>query len=191
MTVIMKKMSVGGMNGVRGGFKNITEPTFAARIFGITRSVEIKPTNFGNSLCFKGMFEGINAEGEIHKAAICYLVAPADQMLADELNKPENAGKEITFSFDFFVIPKEKRGPQDLGYEYQVRPLVESKPSDAMSALKSAVTLALPSKKSEPQGTLQLVDDTAGTQTADPEKMAEKIEAEIVEVKPAKTHGKK
>lgn len=151
---IMKKMSVGGMNEIRGGFKDVDVTKFVARIIGFARSVETKVTTIGESLCFKGEFRGTNADGELFSAAVCYLVSPADEMLAQALSQPENVGKEVKFGFDFFVTPKEKRTPVDLGYSYQVKPLLDTAPTDAMAALMGNIAAPLPvtAKQSELPG---------------------------------------
>lgn len=173
---IEKKLSIAIMNGVRGGFKNVKETTHVGRIFGIVRSVETKSTSIGDSLCFKGDFRGINADGEEFISAVCYLISPADEMLAQALIDPANAGKEVRFGFDFFVTPKEKKTPLDLGYSYQVKPLLETKPSDAMAELMASAP-ALPNKPK--QLTLESAAPTAQPEpepapAAEPEKATPK-----------------
>jgi hypothetical protein len=134
---ILKKMSVGAMNGVTGGFKDVTESKRVARILGIVRSIETKDTNIGRSYKFTGEFRGINAEGEEFSSPVCYLPAPADSMLLEAFTASD--GQPVGFAFDIFVNPKPKKTPVDLGYEYKIKPLLETKPSDPLLTLmKSA-----------------------------------------------------
>lgn len=133
---IMKKMSVGGMNGVTAGFKDVTEARLVARIFGIVRSTETKDTNIGRSYKFVGEFRGVNGDGEEFSSPVCYLPSPADGLLTEAVAAA--AGAPVNFGFDIFVSPKPKRTPVDLGYEYKVKPLLDTKPSDPMAALMAA-----------------------------------------------------
>lgn len=135
---IMKKMSVGGMNNVRNGFKDVIAQQLVARIFGIARSCETKDTNLGRSYKFVGEFRGINGDGEEFSAPVCYLPSPADGMLTEAIAAAD--GSPVNFGFDIFVSPKEKRTPIDLGYEYKIKPLLDTKPSDPMAALMAGVT---------------------------------------------------
>jgi hypothetical protein len=130
---ILKKMSVGAMNGVTGGFKDITESKRVARILGIVRSIETKDTNIGRSYKFTGEFRGINLNGEEFSSPVCYLPAPADSMLLEAFTASD--GQQVGFGFDIFVVPKPKKTPVDLGYEYKIKPLLETAPSDPLLAL--------------------------------------------------------
>lgn len=136
---IMKKMSVGAMNDIRGGFVvGENSKTFlAARIMGIAQSVKVKTTTFGESLAFNGEFRGINQHGEEFASATCYLVSPADQLLSSALLSAD--GASVNFAFDIFVSPVPKKTPIDRGYEYKVKPLLETKPSNPLAALMSNV----------------------------------------------------
>ena len=134
---IAKKISVGGINGVRNGFKNVAQTTLVARILGVAYSFEHKDTNFGKSLSFHGEFRAVNADGEEVAAPVCYLVSPADTMLAQALT--EAKGSSVEFGFDIFVSPKEKRDERDLGYEYKVKPLLEATVSDPLAKIMARV----------------------------------------------------
>lgn len=159
---MMKKMTVGGMNNLRGGFacdykdgedeaavKSRT-PFLAARIFGIARSVEVKTTTYGDSLKFVGEFRGINGDGEEFAAPVAYLVPPADSMLRDALLT--SAGAPVNFAFDIFVAPTPKKTAVDRGYEFKVKPLLDTKPSDPLAALMASANAA-PIPKKEPAAT--------------------------------------
>lgn len=147
---ILKKMSVATLNSIRGGFKDVTETRLVGRIFGIVSGVETKETTIGASLKFTGEFRGINGDGEEFMAPVCYLIEPAAGMLAAAFAGAE--GRPVNFGFDIFVSPKEKRSPVDLGYEYQIKPLLETRASDPMLALMSSANApAIPAKPKQPQ----------------------------------------
>lgn len=141
---ICKKITVAGINEVRGGFKNVTEVTHVARVFGVARSVENKSTTLGNSLQFNGDFRAINADGEEFAGPVLYLMSPADGMLSEAILGAE--GKEVKFGFDIYVAPHEKKTAIDIGYSYQIKPLLELKPSDAMASLMAEISIPLPGK---------------------------------------------
>jgi hypothetical protein len=149
---ILRKMSVGAINGVNGGFKDVTETRHVARIMGIVRGVETKETNIGRSYKFTGEFRGINEHGEEFSSPVCYLPNPADAMLVEGFTAAN--GQQVGFAFDVFVTPKPKRNSVDLGYEYKIKPLFEAKPSDPLAALIESVggapKLAAP-KPAEPK----------------------------------------
>ncbi len=140
---VARKISVGGINGVRSGFKGITEKTFVARIVGIANSADAKESQFGAYWKFSGEFQATNQEGEIIAAPVCMLPEPAAGMLAAQIKE---AGNGVQFGFDFFVVPDEK---STTGYTYQTSPLMESKPSNPLEDLLKAVPAlpALPAPK--------------------------------------------
>ena len=157
---IAKKISVGTINGMRGGFvcdyEKSKEPFFAARIVGIASAVETKVTTYGDSLKFTGEFQATNMDGEIVAAPVAYLVAPADGMLKDALISTK---QPVRFAFDIYVQPTPKKNPGDRGYEYKVKPLLESKPSDPLGEMLQGLP-APAVKPKQPQLT--------GTETPDP-----------------------
>lgn len=144
---LMKKMSVNGMNGLRGGFKGVTEQRHVGRIVGIAHEVDYKESQtMGISKRFTGEFRGINEHGEEFAAPVCYLPAPADGLLEAAVNAAE--GKGVNFAFDFFVVPN---ATSILGYDWKVKPLLDTRPSDPLAALMGSIPpmLAAPKKAEE------------------------------------------
>ena len=141
---IAKKITLGGINGVRKGFKGITETLFVGRIMGIASSVEEGETPMGPYVKFKGDFEGTNMEGEITRAPVCYLIAPADGMLAAAIKASDN--KPVSFGFDFYAVPM---ADAVLGCAYKVKPLLETAASDPMLALQAAIGAPVPLKSKQ------------------------------------------
>ncbi len=134
---IMKKLTVGGVNGVKGGFVGVTATFLAMRIMGIASEAKNKPGLYGDALSFHGEFRAIDQHGEEFAAPICYLPAPADGLLLGAINGA--AGQPVNFAFDIFVVPVEKKVPTDRGYEFKIKPLLETKPSNPLGDLMATL----------------------------------------------------
>jgi hypothetical protein len=130
---ILKKMSIGAINGVRKGFKDVKETRFVARIMGIAQSVQVEDGALGTYRKFTGEFKGINADGEEFVSAVCYLPAPVDSLLASHM--ASNDGAAVNFAFDISIAPNDS----PIGYEYVVSTLLETKPSNPLAELMSKV----------------------------------------------------
>lgn len=141
MTIIAKKITVGSLNNVRRGFKGIEEQQFVARIYGSASGCTVEDGQLGSFTKFTGQFKGVNAEGEVTIAPVCYLVAPADTLLREAITAAE--GKAVDFGFDFHVVPNESAV---LGYEYRVKPIIEVKTSEPMLALEASFSSPPPIK---------------------------------------------
>lgn len=130
---IARKITIGGINGLSGGFKNVTEVLYAARIYGRANGFEAKDGgSMGISYAFKGEFIGVNADGEETSAPQCFLISPADTLLVQALKDAE--GAPVEFAFDFYVSPKETA---ILGYEYKVKSVLEVQKSQPLLSLTS------------------------------------------------------
>ncbi len=133
---IITKITIGGINSVRKGFKGVEAKKHVARVIGIARSADLKPSeNMGDSFKFGGEFRAWNEKGEEFAGPVCYLPEPAQGMLnAAVIGDKSGAG--VQFGFDFFVRPDEKSA---VGYVYETHPLMDSKPSDALAALAGSL----------------------------------------------------
>lgn len=151
---VAKQITVGTINGIRKGFKNVTAERLVARIYGIARGIEDgeHPQN-GAWVRFNGDFKGINQDGEITIAPTCFLTSPADQLLRSAVVAAE--GKDVQFGFDFYVVPHDTAV---LGYVYKVRPMMQVEASDPMKALESSFSKDLPALGVDP--TLRLAGNT-------------------------------
>lgn len=136
---IANKITIGGINSVRKGFKDVKEKTHVARIIGIAREASLKTSeNMADSWKFSGEFRAWNREGEEVAAPTCYMPDPAQGLLKAAVDA-DKSGAGVQFGFDFYVVPDENVA---IGYHYEIKPLMESKPSDALAALsKSAAPL--------------------------------------------------
>ena len=137
---VAKQITVGTLNGVRKGFKGVTEETHVARIYGIARAVEDgeHPQN-GPWVRFLGDFKGVNQDGEVTIAPTCFLTSPADGILRAAVVAAE--GRDVQFGFDFYVVPHDTAV---LGYVYKVKPMMELVASDPMKALEASFGKDLP-----------------------------------------------
>ena len=136
---ICRKITVAGINNVRGGFdvKPETPPYLVARVMGLARAVANKETTYGASLKFTGEFRAINADGEEFAAPVIYLPAPADEMLATAISGAGENG--VQFAFDIFIEATPKKTPVDRGYTFRVKPLLDTKPSDPLAVLQASL----------------------------------------------------
>lgn len=139
---LTRKITVGGINNVRSGFKNISVRTFVARVLGVAHAVESKDSNYGAYWRFSGEFQGTNKDGVIYAAPVAMLPEPAATQLAMAVK--ENPGG-VKFGFDFFVVPDEK---SNTGYVFEIIPLLEAKPSDPLAEI---LAIAPPVPVTQPQ----------------------------------------
>lgn len=140
---IARKMTVGGINNVRKGFKGVTETKLVARILGIADTAVQEDGALGSYWKFTGEFQGTNEQGEMHAAPVLMLPKPADDMLAAAVKQA--AGGSVKFGFDIYVEPREDVA---IGYAYKIKPLLEVKPSNPLADLIASIP-ALPGKAQE------------------------------------------
>ncbi len=149
---LANKITIGGINKVRKGFKGVTERKHVARIIGIARTADLKPSeNMADSYKFGGEFRAYNSDGEEFASAVCYMPDPAQSLLATAVEN-DKTGAGVQFGFDFYIVPRED---VPMGYSYEIKPLMEAKPSDALAALAQTMpTLpALAAPKAEGEAT--------------------------------------
>ncbi len=135
---VERKLTIGGMNGVRKGFKGIKEKTFVARVLGIVNSATVEDGQLGAYHKFVGEFQGTNQNGELFTAPVCMLPEPASGMLYTAVQSAE--GGSVKFGFDFHVVPDESVA---IGYKYATTPLLETKPSNPLAEMLASIP-ALP-----------------------------------------------
>lgn len=191
---IAKKITIGTINGIRGGFacnwtegKPETQAAFlAGRIIGIARSVDAKQTTYGEAARFTGEFRAINQDGEEIAAPTLYLPSPADGLLKSAIVEAD--GGAVNFAFDIYVQPTPKKQPGDRGYEYVIKPLLETKPSDPLAELAKA----LPAPAIKPkQEQLPGVATEAAQAPAAPQVPSGDVPADTEPPKANGKHGKK
>jgi len=148
-----KKITIGGINNVRGGFKEGVHfkaddsHIRIATIFGSAHAATAKNSEtMGTSFAFTGEFKGINKEGEEFFAPVCYLPEPAQGMLAAAL---QSGAGNVEFAFDVILHPD---ATALLKYSLGVESLLEVKQSSALEKLSGLVAQrALPSPEPAPE----------------------------------------
>jgi hypothetical protein len=142
---LLKKISIGSINGVRGGLKlgegfaRVRVGTFA----GITGSYKEKTSEtMGTSFAFAGEFRAINQNGEEAAAPICFLPEPAQSLLKTQIDDlAENGGGNVEFGFHFWAV---EDATAIKGYYFECEPLMEARPSNALAHLTKAIGMEMP-----------------------------------------------
>jgi len=114
-------------------------------VYGLARRAEVVTTAFGDSMKFRGDFEAVNSEtGEVFRSTVMYLPELAADMLANAIGEGANA---VEFGFRIGMKPSDS----PVGYEYTIKPLVETRDSDALESIRGSVkALAAPEPESKP-----------------------------------------
>lgn len=146
---ILKKISIGSINSVRGGFNamqlfgltpNPTDPNgkpigkfervTVMTVVGIVNGYAEKTSEtMGVSYAFKGEFQAINKDGEKCVAPICYLPEPAQSLIKTAVDDGATA-IEVGF-----VVDAVRSDDALKGYEFELKPLQEPKASSALDHL--------------------------------------------------------
>lgn len=133
---LVRKITIGTINGVRGGFKNVQGEFLAMSIIGEAQSFkEHTSETMGVSYAFNGEFRAKNREGVEYVGPVCFLPEPAQGMLHAALDQEERVGG-IRFAFDFLVVEDDTAIK---GYRFECEPLVEPKPSDALAQFAASI----------------------------------------------------
>lgn len=129
---LIKKITLGGINNVRGGFKTPQDGQFIARVIGVLREVETIETAYGAAKRFRGEFRATNADGEEFASPVLFLPEPAQSILSEAI-----AGNvSVQFAFD---VSLKLNSNSPLGYEYSVKPLINSAPSDPLASIMAQI----------------------------------------------------
>lgn len=115
------------------------------RVAGIATGVKTGVSTYGDWTALIGDFKAVNLEtSEVFRAGKCFLPETAMSLVLGALG-----GEVSSVQFAFEIITVE--ADTSCGYEYRVKPLVESSESDPLNQLVSSVPgfLALPSPEGE------------------------------------------
>jgi len=135
MTKILKKVSVKTVcNKPKSFFKELKEETPMMRIVGLARKYDIGTSQYGEYLKFIGEFHATDlSTGEQSVGAVAFLPQPVDGMLKESIDSMSEGGKKpVEFAFDIFVIPDPAT---EVGFQYRVAALTETKTSDPLAEL--------------------------------------------------------
>lgn len=148
---ILKKISIGAINNVRGGFKAMSlfglrpdpenkegpaisdrERVTVMRVAGIVSGYAEKTSEtMGVSYAFKGEFKAINKDGEESVAPVCFLPEPAQSMIKTTL---DDGATSIDIGFKVDAL---RNDDSVKGYDFVLMPLIEPRPSNALGALSA------------------------------------------------------
>lgn len=109
-----------------------------AAVYGHANKHDTVVTTYGDSTRFYGSFKAINLRtGEQFKAGKIFLPGVVEELLADAIDQLGDDGStNVEFAFEIGVEYAEKG---NTGYAYTVKPLVEIKESEPLTALENHV----------------------------------------------------
>lgn len=129
---LLKKISIGTVNNIRGGLKEVTGRVRVITIAGLANGYAEKTSEtMGVSYAFKGEFRAINRDGEECASPVAYLPEPAQGLLKAQLDSVE-AGTTVEFGFHFFAV---EDATAIKGYYWECVPLMEARKSTALESL--------------------------------------------------------
>lgn len=141
---VLKKLTLKDLNNFKAGALKAQVATaesevFVGRIVGSVRSQSVKPSPYGDALCFKGTFVGYSAGGEEARAVVCYLPSPVDEMLSAQINDLQGDKPALEAPVDFALDVFAVADKCEAGYKYICKPLLETKVADPIAALLSGI----------------------------------------------------
>jgi hypothetical protein len=140
-TKFLKKITIGTINGVRGGLKDIHGRERVGTIIGVANSYkEHVSETMGISWGFKGEFRAINRDGEEAVSAVCYLPEPAQSLLYAAL-KDESRVSGVKFGFEVWAIEDETALK---GYVFELVSMMDPQPSNELAALAQEIGYEAP-----------------------------------------------
>ncbi len=171
---VLKKLTLKDLNNFKAGALKAQVATaesevFVGRIVGSVRSQSVKPSPYGDALCFKGTFVGYSATGEEARAVVCYLPSPVDEMLSAQINELQGDKPQLEAPVDFALDVFATADKCEAGYKYICKPLLETKVADPIAVLLANVPKLAIAALAQPQLTL----DTPETPAEEPETPAE------------------
>lgn len=102
------------------------------RVIGQATGYEVKQSDFGDSLKFKGTFKAWNLDtGEVFNSSACFLPNIVEGQLGAVLDEHD----AVEFAFDIGVVPAKNAN----GYEYRVKPLVAATEAPVFAALEAKI----------------------------------------------------
>lgn len=145
---LLKKISIGSVNSVRGGLKDVKGRMLVMVIAGICGSYKEKVSEtMGVSYAFLGEFRAIDRNGEESAAPVAYLPEPAQSLLKTQIDDLVNqGGGNVEFGFRFWAVEDETAIK---GYVFEVEPLMEARASTALERLTSDLGVVPAAKQAQ------------------------------------------
>lgn len=122
-------------------------------VFGIVNDVrKSKPDAERAWIGFVGQFEAVTPEGEIFQSGQCFLVQPITDMLYSALKQSEASSVEghaqVQMAVRISIVAPSKSADGSFkqsmtGYEFRVKPLIESQSTSPLALIKQQAADAL------------------------------------------------
>jgi hypothetical protein len=162
---LLKKITIGTVNSVRGGLKDIKGRVRVFTIAGIANGYKEKISEtMGISYAFTGEFRAINQNGEEAAAPVAYLAEPAQSLLKAQLDDVER-GTTVEFGFHFFAV----EDPTAIkGYYFECVPLMEARKSTALESLTAKLGFEEAAKTGDAPALAALGHDNEPEKSAEP-----------------------
>lgn len=156
-TEIVSKVSVKTLIGKIKKPKEDDKPRALVHIYGIVRGTKEQDTDYGVSTAFFGDFEGVNLETrERARGGKLFLPNSAAQLLKSAFEaaiKPDDDGAiPLNGSVQFALEIGIKYSEKSVGYEYVVKPLIQTTDNDPLAQLRGNVSKMLPALAAPAKG---------------------------------------
>ena len=124
-------------------------------VYGMTSGTRSGKTDRGEWLSFKGQFEAIRADNaKRYVSGQVFLQQPFENMLYAKLIEAQQTDDKASVQFAIAValVRPAKGKPSATGYEFEVRPVIESEESSPLALLRTQVLerMALPAPEKVP-----------------------------------------
>lgn len=138
---LLRKITIGGINGSRGGLKDIAGRVRVMTLLGVAHSSKqhVNPQDGKVSWGFVGEFRAINRDGEECAAPMAYIPEPIQSALQQQIEAGAGA---VELCFHVFAVEDKT---SVVGYAFECESLIEPKPSNSVAALASRLGVGLPS----------------------------------------------
>jgi len=140
----LKKITV---KGVCPGLKEMEKPEkpdAIMTVFGLVTGAKPDRSDYGDYIRFEGNFEAVDmGTGNAYRSGRMILPGIAEGLLAGAFNG--EGVESVQFALEIGIKPSKS----PVGYDYTVKPLVESAENDPLADLRGK--LSLPAPKSEPE----------------------------------------
>lgn len=131
---VIRKISLGTINGVRKGFKDVKSTLFVARIFGVVNSTAVEPTpSGGTQVKFVGEFGAVSMERKAFGAPVAFLPAQAETALHSAVVAAH--GKPVKFAYDVYAAPDSS----PVGYSITVQALMDPVPMLTLNSIAESL----------------------------------------------------
>lgn len=142
---LLKKLTAATVCEDSGGVNpDMPQPIKAARdlfdLFGVAFKFRTGSNDKGEWCQFIGQFEAVTPDGMIYAAPRCHVPQPFEDMLFSQLQAAQQSDSKasVQFAVRVSIVPPQKGKPSMVGYEYRVKPLVETEAENPLALLREA-----------------------------------------------------